>query len=332
MALGMTMNGASNATYAQMKSTLGFGAASDADVNASYKSTIALLRGLDPSVDFRIANSIWYRNTFAFNQSFLDVSKSTFDAQVSALDFGSPSSVATINNWVSSATSGRIPTIVDNIGGDQVMFLVNAIYFKGAWRDKFDPTQTQDAPFHGVAGDQTAKLMHRHGPISFYFSPQFFAAELPYGNKAFAMTILVPRDSVSVEAVAASLQASTWNTIVASLHELTTDVYLPKLQLQWSRTLNDDLAALGMHDAFDPASADFTRMSPAGRSLYVNEVKQKTFVDITEEGTEAAAVTNVGIAVTSLPPSLRADKPFIFVIRDRLSGTILFMGKIVRMP
>ncbi|MDB4914474.1 MAG: hypothetical protein JWM95_2118 [Gemmatimonadetes bacterium] len=331
MALGMTMNGAANATYRQMKSTLAFGTTPDADVNASYKSMMALLRGLDPSVDFRIANSIWYRNSFAVSQSFLDVSKNTFDAQVSALDFANSSSVGTINDWVSAATVGKIPTIIDKIARDQVMFLINAIYFKGSWRDKFDVAQTRDAPFHGVAGDQTAKMMHRHGMLSFYFSNDFYAADLPYGNKAFAMTVIVPRDNVSIETVAASLQSGTWATMVNGFHDFTTDVYIPKLKLEWERTLNTDLQSLGMADAFNPLAADFTRMSAPG-GLFIDKVKQKTYVDINEEGTEAAAVTSVGITVTSLPPQLRADKPFIFAIRDRLSGTILFMGKIVRMP
>src|SRR5436190_20760194 len=122
-----------------MRTALAFGTASDADINASYKSLIALLRGLDPSVDFRIANSIWYRNGFPFNQTFLDAGATWFDAKVGALDFAQPAAVTTINDWVSTATNGKIPKIIDQIASDQVMFLINAIYFKGSWRDKFDP-------------------------------------------------------------------------------------------------------------------------------------------------------------------------------------------------
>src|SRR5215207_2507666 len=138
MALGMAMNGAAGTTYDEMRATLGFGAtATETEIGESYKSLIALLRGLDPSVDFRIANSIWYRTGFPVQPSFLDAGRNWFDAQVSAIDFDSPNAVPTINDWVSTATVGKIPTIIETIRDDQIMFLINAIYFKGTWRTKF---------------------------------------------------------------------------------------------------------------------------------------------------------------------------------------------------
>jgi len=332
MALGMTMNGAAGSTYTQMRSALAFGNATDADINASYKSLITLLRGLDPSVDFRIANSIWYRTGFPFNQSFLDVTKSAFDATVTGLDFASPAAVTTINDWVSTATAAKIPTIIDRIDGDQVMFLINAIYFKASWREKFNVAETKDDVFHGIAGDQPMKLMHRFGQVSVLYTPQVTVVDLPYGNSAYSMTILLPNQG-TIDQLAASLQSSTWTTWMGQLHELSTDISMPRLKLEWQRDLNEDLKAMGMHDAFVAGGADFTRMSTSmGRGLYIDRVKQKTYVDINEEGTEAAAVTSVGIVAVSAPPSLRVDRPFIFVIRERLSGTIIFMGKIVRMP
>jgi serpin B len=332
MALGMTMNGAANATFDQMRSALAFGTATEADINASYKSLITLLRGLDPNVDFRIANSIWYRNTYPFNQPFLDATKSAFDATVTGLDFNNPSSLTTINDWVSSSTAARIPKIVDKLDSELVMLLINAIYFKGSWREKFDVAMTIDAPFHAVGGDQPAKLMHRNGQISYYSAPTFDAADLPYGNSAFTMTVVLPKLGTSVEAVASSLQGSTWSTIATQFYRAEMVLYLPRFKLQWERKLNDDLKTLGMRDAFIPGGADFTRMSPLGRQLYINFVKQKTYVDVNEEGTEAAAVTGVGVHFTSipLPVAMRVDRPFIFLIRERLSGTVIFMGKIVR--
>ena len=332
MALGMTMNGAAGPTLSQMQSTLGFANASEAEINDGYKSLISLLRGLDASVDFRIANSIWYRNGFPVNQTFVDASRNFFDAQVTALDFSSPSSVTTINNWVSTATAAKIPRILDAIESDQVMFLINAIYFKGSWRDKFDRAETTDASFHGIAGDQPMKLMHRNGKTRMLYATDYAAVDLPYGNSAFTMSVVLPHAGVNVNTVAASLTATSWATLAAQFRESSGDVYLPRFKLEWERTLNDDVKSLGMRDAFIPDGADFTRMSPLGKMLYISVVKQKTYVDVNEEGTEAAAVTNVGISATSAPPSFRVDRPFIFVIRERLSGTIVFMGKIVRMP
>ena len=288
MALGMAMNGAAGTTYDEMRAALAFGSASETEIGESYKSLITLLRGLDPSVSFSIANSIWYRAGFPFKQSFLDAGRTWFDAQVSPLDFTNPSAVKTINDWVSASTAGKIPTILDKIEDDQVMFLINAIYFKGSWRTKFDASRTVDAPFHGVGGDQPAKLMHRDGQIRHLRTADFEAVDLPYGNGAYSMTV----------------------------------VLIP------------DLQSLGMRAAFVDGGADFTRMSTLGSQLFISVVKQKTYVDVNEEGTEAAAVTNVGISLTSAPVRIifRVDRPFVFVLRERLSGTVLFMGKIVRMP
>src|SRR5829696_10244651 len=335
MALGMTMNGAAGTTYEEMRSTLGFGAsATETEIGTSYKSLITLLRGLDPSVDFRIANSIWYRTGFPVEPAFLDANRNWFDAQVGALDFASPTAVPTINDWVSTATAGKIPTIIDDIRGEQVMFLINAIYFKGSWRAKFDPARTVDASFKGVAGDQPAKLMHRDGTIRHLQTADFSAVDLPYGNSAYSMTVVLPNEGKSVDAVAASLQSTAWAGWVGQFRDADVDLYLPRFKLEWQRMLIPDLQSLGMRAAFVDGGADFSRMSSLGRQLFISLVKQKTYVDVNEEGTEAAAVTNVGISLTSMPvrSTFRVDRPFVFVIRERLSGAILFMGKIVLMP
>jgi serpin B len=334
MALGMAMNGASGTTFDEMRATLGFGTTSEPEIDQGYESLIALLRGLDPGVDFRIANSVWMRQGFPVAPSFLDATRTWFDAQATSLDFASPAAVKSINDWVSTATAGRIPTILDQIQSDEVMFLVNAIYFKGSWRAKFDPALTIDAPFHGIAGDQPAKLMHREGMIRYLQTPAFSAVDLPYGNSAYSMSVVLPNAGQSVDAVLASLQADTWSASTAQLHEAEIDLYLPRLELTWGRMLIPDLQALGMRAAFDDRSADFSRISPAGPGLFITTVMQKTYVKVNEEGTEAAAVTNVGIGVTSAPVRIvfRVDRPYVFVIRERLSGTILFMGAIRRMP
>lgn len=334
MSLGMAMTGASSSTYSQMRATLGFGTLSETEVSDSYKSMISLLRGLDASVDFRIANSVWFRNTFTFNQSFLDATKNAFDAQVSALDFNNPSAKTTINDWVNTATNAKIPSIIDKISSDNVMFLINAIYFKGDWRDRFKATETADGTFHAVSGDQTARFMHRNVSTPYRATADYEAADLLYGSSAFSMTVVLPRAGKSIDAVAASLESGTWASTTSGMSGVLVDLSFPRVKLTWERKLNDDLIALGMRDAFSDGIADFTRMSPAGHQLVISEVKQKTFVDINEDGTEAAAVTSTGISVTSAPltVTMKVDRPYLIVMRERYSGTILFMGKIVRMP
>ena len=329
MALGMTANGANGETYDEMASALRLSGVTREDVGNGYKSLIALLRGLDPGTDFRIANSIWYEQAFPFNASFLEESKQYFDARVAALDFRSPSAVPTINSWVSEQTNNRIPSILDNIAREEVMFLINAIYFKGIWQKQFDKSKTVDAPFHAADGTTaTVRMMERGAGVQYTAKAEYSAVDLPYGNSAFTMTVVLPNGDI--DTFAESFDQAKWNSLVGSFRESNLHVYLPRFRMEWKRTLNEDLQQLGMRLAF--RGADFTRMSPLGLDLFITRVVQKTFVDVDEEGTEAAAATMVGVGVVSMPPSFRADRPFLVVIRERFSGTILFIGKIAKLP
>ena len=330
--LGMAMTGTANQTFDDMRAALQFGTASLADIDAGYKSLIALLTSLDKTVTMEIANSIWYRNTFPFNQSFLDDGTNYFGATIKPLDFANvDASLSAINGWVNTQTKGKIPTIIDKIEPENVMFLINAIYFKGSWRERFNPALTQDGPFHAVGGDQTVRLMNRHAKMLYTETSTYQAVDLPYGDSAFTMTVVLPKTGSTVESLAASLDAASWQTLTSSLHTGDIDLFLPKVKMSWTRGLIPDLKGLGMLVPFADG-ADFTRMSTRGRELYISSVRQKTFVDINEEGTEAAAVTSTGISLTSAPITtvMRVDRPFVFVIRERLSGTVLFMGKVVR--
>ena len=337
MALGMTVNGAAGTTLDSMRAALGFGQMPLADMNASYQSIIALLRGLDPNVDFRIANSIWYRQGFPFEASFLDLGRRYFDARIEALDFADPGAPGVINGWVSDNTGGRIPTIVDQIPADAVMYLINAIYFKGAWTVRFDPADTRDGPFFapGVS-TPSARYMSLRDTLRYYEDDSLQAVDLAYGGGPFAMTVVLPREGGDVNALIAGLTASRWVDLTGRFSAREVDLYLPKFRLTWEDLLNEPLGALGMGIAFRPGEADFTGMSrQRGRELFISKVKQKTFVDVNEEGTEAAAVTAVEIGITSAGPErpvMRVDRPFLFAIRERYSGTLLFVGKIVRPP
>jgi len=337
MALGMTTNGAAGATLDSMRAALGFGQLALADMDASYQSLIALLRGLDPNVDFRIANSIWYRQGFPFEASFLDLGRRYFDARIEALDFADPGAPGVINGWVNDNTNGRIPTIVDQIPADAVMYLINAIYFKGAWTVRFDPADTRDGPFFAPGGSAaSARFMSLRDTLRYYEDASLQAVDLAYGGGPFAMTVVLPREGGDVNALIGGLTASGWRDLTGGFTTREVDLYLPKFRLTWEDLLNAPLGALGMGIAFRPGEADFTGMSrQAGHQLFISKVKQKTFVDVNEEGTEAAAATAVEIGVTSVGPErpvMRVDRPFLFAIRERYSGTLLFIGKIVRPP
>ena len=330
MALGMTMNGAAEETLNQMRDALGFGSLAEEEINASYKSLLELLVGLDPSVETAIGNSVWTRQGFPVHADFLDAVREAFAAEVAELDFADPSAPARINEWVSAATRGRIEDIVPEvIPSAVVMYLINAIYFKGSWTLQFDPSVTVAAPFHLDDGStRTVPLMSLDTDLPYQENDRFQAVDLPYGGRAFSMTLLLPHHGVSVDDLAASLDAAEWGDIAAGFRDTNVLVSLPRFRMAYERMLNDDLHALGMVDAFSPA-ADFSRLSPAG--VWISEVRQKSWVDVNEEGTEAAAATVVTV-VESAGLEFRADRPFLFFIRERLSGTILFAGKLASPP
>ncbi len=337
-ALGMTMNGAATATYDQMHAALQFGTSSLGDIDAGYQSLTALLESLDPGVKMQITNSIWYRSGFPVLPSFVDATRTWFDATVQGLNFNdAPGSLATINGWVSNATNGKIPSVLDAIDPNAMMFLINAIYFKGSWRSKFDSSLTGPASFaSSTGGAQPMQLMHQVGLLPYAETATYQAVDLSYGDSAFSMTVVLPKAGTDIEALAASLTPSTWQTIADRLTTDRVDLSLPKLTLTYERTLNQDLMSLGMVEPFNQNGADFTGMAPnpVGSQLYIDFVKQNSFLAIDEEGTEAAAVTTVGITATSVPETfvMRADHPYIIVIREHLTGTVLFMGKVVNMP
>lgn len=339
MALGMTANGAAGDTRAEMLQTLGFGSAPIEAANTSYRSLIELLRGLDASVDFRLANAIWYDRRLPVSPSFLALTRDVFGAEIAPVSFADPRTTGLVNGWVSDATNGKIKSIADELDPDLVMLLVNAMYFKGAWRDRFDPARTADEIFTSADGTrQSVEFMKGEPAFRQYWSSRYRAVELPYGASAYAMTIMLPAAGSSADELLTWLDAAEWSRITTALDQAapgTAPLEMPKFKLQYERTLNGDLQALGMRRAFSESEADFSNMvTPGGPRLMISEVKQKTFVDVNEEGTEAAAVTSVGIvAVCVCPPQpLRIDRPFVFAIRERLSGTILFIGVINRVP
>lgn len=330
--LGMAMNGAAGQTFGEMRAALGFDSIPAARIDSGYKHLIALLTSLDPAVTMQIANSIWYRQGFPFNQQFLSEDADYFGATVKPLDFNDVSgSLGAINDWVNAQTHGRIPSIVSEIDPADVMFLINAIYFKGSWRDRFDPALTHDAVFHGTFGDTNARLMHRVATMPYAEAPSYQAVDLAYGDSAFTMVVVLPKPGVSIDSLAGTLTPNRWVSLTSSLHAQEVILDLPKFTTSWKRELTPDLNALGMRVPFVPDGADFTRMSSDGKHLYISSVLQKAWVSVDEEGTEAAAVTSTTITTTAahIIPSMRVDRPFLFFIRERLSGTILFMGKMV---
>lgn len=330
-ALSMLLNGCEEETYAQIRDMLGYDGMSLDTINENYNSLVSQLLTIDPVVQLSLANSVWYRQDFAVKQTFLERMNTSYNSSTEALNFADPSALTTINNWAKDNTNGKIEKVLEEIDPDAVMFLMNALYFKGNWTYQFDKNLTAQRLFYPQNSDpENVEMMHSEMPFRLYSGNDFRAIELPYGQQNFAMVIVLPNGPL--DAYLESFSGDKWDDITASLNTIepsSAEVSLPKFKFDYVKVLNDQLESLGMTDAFVPNTANLSGISDA--SIYVSFVQQNTFVDVNEEGTEAAAVTTIGINYTSIPEPFEVNKPFIFAIRERTSNALLFIGK-VEMP
>lgn len=326
IALSMTAAGAGGATQEEMLRTLGFEGLSVKDLNACNRGIIDLLSSDPEGVELNVANSLWVSDRFTLKSLYIRTAGSEYSARVSNLDFSDPASPSVINRWCAENTAGRIDKMIENIDPATQMYLLNALYFKGMWTTPFDAANTRKDIFHGNRRDSEVEFMHRTASFPYYIGPEGALLELPYGEGSFVMDIFLPAEGVSAEEFASGLDGEALSTLTGLLQSDRIKVTLPKFKAEYETSLNATLQRLGMRDAFTP-SADFSGMSK--EPLMISEVKQKTFIEVNEEGSEAAAVTSVAVMRTSLAPEpleFRVDRPFVFLIRERTSGTVLFMG------
>ena len=333
VALAMTLNGAAGEIEQAMTDTLQLQGLDAEAINVGYAGLRQILLTADPKVTLAIANSLWARQGISFNQDFLQRNTQFFGAEISTLDFNAPSASRTMNQWVETNTNGKIKKIVgDEIDADTVLFLINAIYFKGTWQEEFDPSQTRDDPFHLANGDVKQVPMMRQGhQYPYYRGEKFQAISLAYGDGQMRMYIFLPDRESDLDTFLENLDTKSWENWMSQFHRQDVFLVMPKFKLEYKKNLNDTLKALGMSIAFGPG-ANFSRMSPLGRQFFIKKVLHKTFVKVNEEGTEAAAVTSVEIGITSVPPPpipFTIDRPFFFAIRDNQTKTVLFMGVVV---
>lgn len=330
MALSMALNGADGETKAAMIKALEFGGLTPDEINSIYLDLVTALKRADDKVVMKIANSIWIRKGFPVLESFIKVNHNFYDASTTNLEFNQ-SAVNIINNWVNTNTNGKIPTILDSISPEEIMFLINAIYFNGKWQIQFDPSKTVNSEFKLTNG-QTISVPMMKLKEKFAWSQQngYKALKMPYGRGKFEMIILLPDEGISLENTISQLDRSKWESLLSSLNNPgEIDVWLPKFEYSWEINLNQALSDLGMGIAFTD-HADFTKINP-DQQLLITKVKHKTYIKVNEEGTEAAAVTSVGIGITSFPsnpPEFHVTRPFFYVITEEDTGAILFLGKV----
>ena len=329
-ALGMAYNGAAATTLEAFNNVLHFNELSRDEVNESYKDLMGQLIHLDEEVEFAIANSIWYRMGYYVLPDFISTNQEYFDATVSELDFSDPGAVDIINGWIEEKTNDKIQDMLDYIPPDAVMYLVNAIYFNAAWKYSFDPEETQGGTFYLEDGNtHQADFMKVNGLFSYTSTEDFEAVELPYGDSTFSMVVILPYQGLTPDELAGQMDHTSWKDWFSSSEMTDVQVEMPKFKYGWKDLLNDPLINLGLGVAFSN-DADFSLINPAGE-LFISRVIHQTFIDVMEEGTEAAAATIVEFrenAGVPQPVMFRADRPFLYLIKENSSGAIMFMGKL----
>lgn len=329
LALAMVYNGAEGNTKKQMEEMLHKAGLTPDDINQSYKDLVAGLASHDPKVELSISNAIFYRNNFPVKDAFKTTNQNYYQAEVSGLDFVNQlATLNTVNGWVNTKTKGKIDKIIEQVKPEDVMYLLNAIYFNGEWKYRFDTQSTQNLDF--IKEDKIrvqVPTMYIEKPFNYYAHQTFELLEMPYGNGKYSMLVFLPVSGKNTNDVISLMSSTNMNDWLTKLTEQKKKVYLPKFEFKFDNSLVDELMALGMTDAF--TNADLSGIANA--NLVISEVMHKSYIKVDERGTEAAAVTGITVGVTSMPidNSFRVDRPFVFAIREKDTQAILFIGKVM---
>lgn len=332
-ALSMVLNGARGDTYGQILSTLGYEGYTLDQFNETYKVLIEGLRNVDSSTDFRMANSIWLHKDFSILPTFAGAMENYYGASARSREFNS-ATIKEINDWCYRHTGGMIDKILERFNKNSCAVLLNALYFKGIWKNQFEPSKTAKDDFFMADGSIVRRdFMHQEENFMAALGDNYALCELPFGNGAFNLDIFLPDEGVDFEKFVSKLDAEEWQAVRSKMGNSEVTLSLPKLSLEFSmdELLKEVLKKEGIVDAFDENLADLHLMSDDDAQLWVDEIAQKARFDMDEKGAKAAAATIViiGKEAASGPPekmTFKADHPFVFMIRERSSDAILFIG------
>jgi len=333
-ALAMTYNGARGRTKDEMQRVLSYDGLSDAAINKQNADLSKSLLQVNPQSELAIANALFAKQNAVFNPNFINTNKKFYGAQLEALNFADPSAVVKINDWVKENTKDKIPTILDKAPKDVILYLVNAIYFKGTWLNEFKKTETHSADFNLQDGSKkTVQMMNRSAKMLHLQGDHFQAVMLPYKDNRLQMCIFLPSPQSNVTALIARFNDRNWQEWINKFSETQGKLALPRFRVEYKAELGKVLSEAGMPCAFNDDCADFKNM--IDQDVFISRVLHKTFLEVNERGTEAAAATAVeimprGIFVNPAPPfNMICDRPFIIAVRDQQTDTILFLGVIV---
>ena len=332
MALSMAAQGANGKTLEEMNKVIGL----DETSNEYFRRLIEDA-AKDGDITLNIANSVWLRQGLQFNPAYMDILDSYYMAQASTLDFAEPSSKDTINKWVSEKTNGKIEEIVDEIKPLDIAFLINAIYFNANWSTPFEQGLTSKKDFTLLDGSKVkADLMSKTAHLLYQENNEFQAVELPYGeNERYVMRVYLPKEDVKFDKFVKGIDKESLQQWGGDFGSMKGVLELPKFKTEYSNSMKDILISMGIKEAFNSNSADFSKMvTVEGQNVYISEVMHKTYIDVNEKGTEAAAATSIEMSATSAPQpeemfEMIVDRPFVFTIDDKESGETLFIGAII---
>lgn len=332
LALAMTYNGAEGETAQAMAETLRVDGWELEEVNALNGELMAALRGADPAISLHIANALWAKADIPFGQDFLARVSADYDARIEARDFSDPDASEEINGWVRERTQGKIDQIVGQIHPLTILFLVNAIYFKGAWQSPFDPAKTKPGDFYLADGSRCKRpMMDRSGSYGYWRDKDWEAIRLPYGSGRLATIIILPKPQAALYDVIEAFDTVAWKRLRRFLDTPQQGrITMPRFTIEYGRSINDTLSFMGMGIAFDPYQAQFRPMSMT--EPYISDVLHVTRLEVNEEGAEAAAATKVEMRMRSImmdaPFHMVVDRPFICTIEDTWIGATLFAGAV----
>jgi len=337
VALAMIYNGARGQTSDAIAKTLQINGIDLNTINQGFRDLMDSQLNADDRVSLRIGNSIWIRKSFeqSIKANFRDTLIKYFGSEILPRQFSDPGTVDEINSWAKKATEGKIDKIIENIPYDTMLFIINAIYFKGEWADKFDESRTRQRSFYLQNDEEIlAPMMSKTERCRYYSDDIVQIIRLPYGRGKIAMYILLPEESTDLDSFVQGLEQDKLDNIMTKMRGIELELQIPKLKLEYGKKqLNNVLTGLGMGSAFSGESADLEGLaSIKPDKLYISFVDHKAVVEVNEEGTEAAAVTSIGLRLTSISmtiPKFVVDRPYLFMIRDDRSGSIIFIGKIM---
>ncbi len=328
IALAMTMNGARSTTLAAMQSTLGFSENESLEtINASMAALLAALTDPSSGVELNVANAIWAEQSMTFKPDFLNRVVAAYQATINNADFGDAGTVDAINAWADEKTKGKIPTIIKSISPDMVMFLLNAIYFKGKWSEAFDKSMTYSRAFNSEEGEVSAMFMNREAELRYVGNKSYQAVALPFGASGrVVLYVVLPAEGAKIDDFVQNFDGAVFAALKQA-YKSEVELSLPRFQVEFDTDLKASLGKLGMSEALS-AGADLSGLADA--SMYISQVKHKTFARFDEDGGEAAAVTAVGVALecVRMVPRIDVDRPFVAALVDETTDTLLFIGKV----